>query len=417
MRTPPEVTGGVLACDPAANVWVARVIAAWLCAGAPLAQASAPATAPDVTLPRPAGDAPVIVRSTAVDPAALRAELRTRWPDAELLDYSTAAFTQVAGRAYVYVEVLGETVGDVPVSIAVITSDGRGYVRQAVVGEGGRARVLAVEVAGLLAAAVDEDLPPDRTDLVVPTLQQPTPPQPPVRPPLRESSPPPGRASKPAPPPRATPEDDAVDEALPPEPRGWQLGPVVDASLLLGAAPRARRGAPDFAGRAGLDVRTPFGLAVGASVRLLGDSALEYRLVRTRLDVRIGYVGRVGALEYLVSIAPTFEPWRVRANGHGLVLASSRGRGRTVLWGAALRGAVGYAWRVPERGMRARVGLAAELAASALRSGAAARVREPVDGAPLFAIGGLEFVVGVEAALWFQVTGPRARAKRGARKR
>ncbi len=369
--------------------------------------AAEPAAAPTAT--EPAGGSAtsrIILRTTAVADAELQRELHARWPDAELQPYGSAAFTHFAGTPHVYVEVLGELVGQGPIAITLITSDGRAYVRQVVVGAaaGARARVLAVEVANLLAAVTDEDVPPDRTDVAMPTPQVP-------------QQPPPAAAvvvtRRPhetrVPPPRVEPAPPRRDEPAPPadEPRRWQLGPVADASLLLGLAPVGRRGRPGFGGRVGLGARAPIGAAFGAAVRLVGDSALAYRLVRTRIDVHAGWIGRRGQLEGGVLVGPTIEPWRVRGHGRGLDLGSRRGAGWTVLYGAAVRGVIGYAWRVPERPLRLRLGLGAELAGSALASGRAVRVWLAQQSAPLFALGGFELSVGIDAAIWFDLPAPR----------
>ncbi|MBX7077886.1 MAG: hypothetical protein K1X88_01785 [Nannocystaceae bacterium] len=377
-----------------------------LAGAVPLAALANPAVAAEpAAAVTEAATARVILRTTAVAVGELERELHARWPDAELQTYGSAAFTRFAGTPHVYVEVLGEAVGDSPIAITLITSDGRAYVRQVVVGAaaGARARVLAVEVANLLAAVTDEDVPPDRTDVAMPTPQVPRQGPPPAAVVITR------RPHDPVPPPRVTVTPPPRDEPTPPlhEPRVWQLGPAADASLLLGVAPVGRRGRPGFGGRVGIDARAPVGVAFGAAVRLVGDSALAYRLVRTRIDVHAGWIGRRGQLEGGVLLAPTLEPWRVRGHGRGLDLGSRRGAGWTVLYGAALRGVIGYAWRVPDRPLRLRLGLGAELAGSALASGRAVRVWLAQLSAPLFALGGFELSVGIDAAIWFDLPAPR----------
>lgn len=361
----------------------------------------------------------LIVRTSAVDFEVLRAELRTRWPDAEVLPYGVAAFEQVGGSEFAYLEIIGERFGDAPVSITLVLSDGRAYLRRVVLSDASRARVLAVALSNLLGAVDDEDVPPDQVNVAVPTPTDV--PEPLVEPPQPEvpTIGQPGPSSVPAPRPPAESDDDRLahvrsESPLAAGPR-WRIGVRGDLSLLLGLAPAGRRGRPTFGGGLALDARTPRGLGFGAGVRVVGDSALEYRMIRTRLAPWLGYIGRVGSLEFVVGAGPTVEPWRLRRDGRGRTLSSREGDSWTILYGAGLRAGLGW-WTALRTAAPSslRLGVAAELAASTQGSGKSVRVDAGQFGPELFTLGGVELALAAEAAWWFELRPHRAaRAPRG----
>lgn len=348
----------------------------------------------------------LIIQCSAAEFADLRTELRARWPDAEVLPYGAAAFEQVQGRPFAYLEVVGEPVGDAPVAITLVLSDGRAYLRRVVPSDAGRARVLAVAIANLLGAVVDEDVPPDRVDVEVPKPvdvpepvieQTPTDPVAPIVTTGGTDSPPRG---EPAPGPAAR------SRPLPRRPSDvpWRLGLRADVDLLVGLGPASRRGRPAFGGQLALDARAPRGLGFGLGVRVVGDSALAFRLVRTRLAPWLGYVGRAGRLEYMAGVGPIVEPWRLRSDGRGRTLASREGRSWTVLYGATLHAALGWWTPLPtRRSSSLRLGFAVDLAATSHANGKSIVVRDGPDGPELFSLGGVELAVGAQAAWWFDL--------------
>jgi len=354
----------------------------------------------------------IIVRCTATELELLRAELAARWPGAELLPYGVAAFEATAGRPFAYLEVTGEPVGDSPVAITLVLSDGRAYLRRVVPSDAGRARVLAVAIANLLGAVEDEDVPPDRTGVAVPTAVEDPPPV--VDPPPTVITDEPG----PEPiPPSTTPTAPAPDpprrsrRRVRTESGGWRVGPRAGAAIVVGLAPATRRGQPAFGGELGVDARAPRGLAFGLGVRVAGDGARDFRLVRTRIAPWLGYVARMGPLEIVAGAGPTLEPWRLRRGGDGLTLASREGRGWTILYGAAIRAGLGWWTNLrTRRPSSLRLGLDIDLALSSQSSGKAVVVRVGPTGPELFALGGVELGFTAGATWWFDV-----RPRRGGR--
>ncbi|HWB81998.1 MAG TPA: hypothetical protein VG755_43850 [Nannocystaceae bacterium] len=344
----------------------------------------------------------VILRCDPADYEALSNELRARWPNAEILEYGTEAFDKVGGRPFVYLEVTGERLGDAPMSITLITSDGRAYLRRVTPKDAERTRVVAVASANLLAAVADEDVPPDREQAVVPLPTPEVPDAPPVEPPPDTTPKPPPKET---PPPRETPKpprEKPVRPPLPPERDVWQLGLDPGAALAIGLTPRARRG-PSFGGDLRVHARAPIGLAFGGELRLLLESEGGYRLVRTRVVPQVGWVGRIRRIEWAALVGPTFEPWRVLRDGNPQPLGSDRRKGRSMLYGAAVHGALGYRVRLRTAWPSSlRIGVHVDLAASARGTGRAANLLSQ-NRDPLFALGGLELGLGLDLALWFDL--------------
>lgn len=369
-----------------------------------LAFASPPATPTIPDAPVQRATQRIIVRCTATELETLRTELAARWPGAEVLPYGAAAFEATVGKPFAYLEVAGETVGDSPVAITLVLSDGRAYLRRVVPTDAARARVLAVAIANLLGAVEDEDVPPDRTGVAVPTpddLIEPVPEPDPA--PVPESEPAPAPSIVDDPPREPSPEPERV---RPPRTNssGWRIGARGGPAMLVGLAPQTRRGQPAFGGVLGIDARAPRGLAFGLGVRMTGDAARGFGLVRTRIAPWIGYVARVGALEIVAGAGPTLEPWRLRRGGDGLTLASRDGRGWTILYGAAVGAGLGW-WtnlrtRVPSS---LRIGADLELAMSSQASGKTVLIRAARNGPELFALGGVELGVTVGVTWWFDV--------------
>jgi hypothetical protein len=373
---------------------------------------AAPPQLPDAPVVESTATHRLIVRCSAAEFETLRAELRTRWPDAEVLPYGPAAFERVEGQPFSYLEIVGERVGDAPVAITLVLSDGRAYLRRVVLSDAERARVLAVAIANLLGAVEDEDVPPDRINVEVPTpLDVPGPavepePEPPV---AVEPTPTP----TPTPPlplailddePEPTPERGATRRVRRPASDPWRLGARAGLGLLVGLGPRARWGRPAFGGELAVDARAPRGLALGAALRVVGDGAQDFALVRTRLAPSIGYVGRVRQFEYAVGAGPTLEPWRLRSGGDGRTLASRSGRSWTVLYGGAIHAAAGWWTRLRTRAPSSlRLGVRADVAVSGHASGKAVVIRTVPMGPKLFALGGFELALTAEATWWFDL--------------
>jgi hypothetical protein len=368
-----------------------------------LAFASPPVTPTIPEAPVQSATQRIIVRCTATELESLRTELAARWPGAEVLPYGPAAFEATAGKPFAYLEVTGEAVGDSPVAITLVLSDGRAYLRRVVPSDAGRARVLAVAIANLLGAVEDEDVPPDRTGVAVPTPEEiavEPEPEPEPAPEVVDPQPEP----EPEPTPTITREPERRTRTRAPGRGGWRVGMRAGPALLVGLAPQTRRGSPAFGGVLGVDARAPRGLAFGLGVRITGDGARNFSLVRTRIAPWVGYVARTGALEITAGAGPTLEPWRIRRDGDGLTLASPDGRGWTVLYGAMIGAGLGW-WtdlrtRTPSS---LRVGADLELAMSSQASGKAVLIRAARSGPELFALGGFELGIAVSATWWFDV--------------
>lgn len=376
------------------------------------ADAAPPVLPPAEVVPEPPptssdGDATrrLIVRAGGLDFAEVRDELAARWPDAQILEYGTEAFATIGDRSFAYVEVLGEGNGDASISLTVVMSDGRAYVRSIVPSDNQRARSLALGLANLLGAIQDEDVPPDRTDVAVPVV--PAEPEPVV-------TPPPEPALDPEPEPLASPEP-TPDPVRPPVRRrktAWQVGPRAAVTLDAGLGPALRRSRLTAGGALGIDARHRNGLVVGGELRVLGRVALDHALVRTRIHPAIGWLGRGRRIEYGAIVGPSIEPWRLLTDGRGATVASSEGAGWTILYGGAMTVMIGWLTPLPtRRSSWLRLGGELDLSAAVGGSGKAALIRHPVRG-ELFGLGGVELGVGIGATWWFDVT-RRERTGRG----
>jgi hypothetical protein len=241
-------------------------------------------------------------------------------------------------------------------------------------------------------------VPPDRTDAEIPgdtTDEIPEPDAPPSEP-------------EPGPPREFVAEPQLHAGARPP----WQLGLQGGAGVLVGLAPAERRTRPAIGGGVRLSFRAPVGVAVGASLRISGQGASDHRLTRFRVGLDVAYVGRVRAFEWIVGVGPTIEPWLVTSSGQRSTLGRTSGASVPLLYGGATFVSLGYRLALPRaRPLSAlRIGATTELAASALGTGASARVVLPSDQGevdPLFSLGGLELSIGVDVTLWFDLGRPR----------
>lgn len=361
-----------------------------------LAAAEPSATAAVAPAPGVARDPPpLVVHATAIPVADLRRELGRRWP--ELVIFDRDGFVEVDGEPFVYVEILGETIGEAPLSVTLIVSDGRAYVRQVTPGED-RARAVALVVGNLLEAILTEDVPPDFSAQIPGRIARPTPP--PIR---RVARPQPAPAPSPAPAPTPTP---VVVREPPPR---WRIGVQAHAQLVLGLVP-SRRGTPTFGGGSSALARAPRGLSFGVAARWTTAEASGYRLLRTRVSALVGWTGIAGELEWSALVGPSVEPFAVSRGGDRRALAGLSGR--SVLFGAAAIAAVGYRVRLPgPQPTSLRVGIHFELASSVLDSGGAAQVlvREAAGDRLLFGAGGLEAALGADLTVWFDLGRPRPR--------
>lgn len=348
----------------------------------------------------------LVVRAGGLDFAEVRDELAARWPDAEILEYGADAFTTIGDRSFAYVEVIGEGFGDAPISLTVVMSDGRAYVRSIVPSDNQRARSLALGLANLLGAIHDEDVPPDRTDVAVPIVP---------------AEPTPDPAPDPTPDPPPDPQPDPVVEPTPDPVRPpvrrtktpWQVGPRAAVMIHAGLGPALRRSRVAGGGAIGIDARHRNGLVIGGELRVLGQGARDHALVRTRIRPAIGWLGRGRRIEYGAVIGPSIEPWRLLSEGRGRTVSSSEGAGWTILYGGAVTAIIGWLTPLPTaRASWLRLGAEVDLATAVGSSGKAALIRHPARG-ELFGLGGLELGVGVGVTWWFDVTRAE-RSPRGA---
>ena len=310
-----------------------------------------------------------------------------------LPDLPIVAEAPPGAAPFVFVAVRSDPRAPARHQIGVITSDGEAFFREVDTGADAPARVLASVLANLLFSIAEGSVRPDRTNFEIPAEGGASPGPALAEPVLTPPPPEPAPAAKPRPVPKDTPK---------PMPPGWQYGLV--ASGVIGVA----AGPPSFAppingggGSLGLDARGPRGALVGGELRLLGRGAEDHRLVRMRLTALAGVVLRRGRFELPLALGVTVEPWWVSP-----VTAVTATRGARPLIGGLLRVSPGL-YMVRSRGpLRAvRIGPRLELAGSfAVDDGArvvGVSFGQGDANRALFRLGGLEFNVGLELALWF----------------
>jgi len=328
----------------------------------------------------------VIVRTSAIELEILRPALVSRLPELEILPYDNASFAHVEGRPFAYVELLGEDHPKREVSITIILSDGRAYLRRFEPDSHDRVRSIAVTLTNTLTAIAEEGLEPDRYAQPVPVPV--SEPEAPVE--LRRMPPVPTR-------PERKLERRSVGEPEAPA----ELAISIPVVTTFGLAPIS-----DFAswgGGARLDVRLRNGFAMTAGFRAAGRSHADVRLMRLRTLTGLGYAWRRGSFELVALAVATIEPWFVTRDGTPEHLTGQQ-ETRSLLIGAAMIASPGF--HVQPRSaprINLRLGVHAELAASVLPSGAAARVYSGGSSSAAFTLGGFEISLGADFTLWFEL--------------
>lgn len=370
----------------AAALHVSLVVAALL---GP-AEAPAKPQAPEVTEPVPQGPRPLVISAAGISIAELRAALKLRIADRELVD---ASAPRPATTDFVDVVVQP----DASVSYTLITAEGLAFDRT-LPPEDDRVRALASAIANLTFAIEAGTITPDRVD-----VEQPPPPEPePEPPPEPEPTPEPVPPPKPIPPPK---------KPAPPQPTfTWDVAPTLDGGAIVALAPTTDTGAfaAGFA-RIGIDARHRRGGLVGFGVRVGGHDRRSLALVRMRFDVGGGWVWRWRRFELLAAGAITLEPWWIRDAGVTTSLRlGTRDATRRPLVGALARIAPGV--RIPfgahdQHGVR--IGPRLELGGSFVPQDGARTVvvaREDEDELrPALRLGGLELSLGLDVTLWFGI--------------
>jgi hypothetical protein len=345
-------------------------------------------TAPTVA-PAQQGPRPLVISVAGISVAELRAALRLRIADRELVDASAPR-----PETTDFVDIVVQP--DASVSYTLITAEGLAFDRT-LPPEDDRVRALASAIANLTFAIEAGSVVPDRVDVEQPPAPEPEP----------ELEPEPEPEPEPIPPPVAPP----PPERVPPKPTfTWDIAPTLDAGAIVAIAPVTDAGA--FAGgfgRLGVDARHRRGGMFGLGLRVGGHARRSLALVRMRFDVGGGWVWRWRRFELLAAGAITLEPWWVRDAGTAASLRlGTQDASRRPLVGAVARVAPGV--RIPfgeheQHGVR--IGPRIELGGSFVPQDGARTVDVARDeGDELrsaLRLGGLELSLGLDVTLWFGV--------------
>jgi len=316
----------------------------------------------------------LVVDSRIEDRAAIEDALRVRMVDRPV-SHSAAARAPRKGELFGYLEI--ERADAERASLRLLLSDGRAYAREIEAPANARAREIAATIANLVVGIEEGAIAPTAEHVALPPALRPAPVKPPSKP----------RTSRPRP------------------PAGPQWGLVASGAAILAVGPPAPQGFAAGAGELRGEVRWPRGLTAGLGLRIAGNRARDYGLVRIRLAPGVGYAYRRGAFELHVLGAITVEPWLALQDGS--VADSADRRPTHVLLGGALRlEPVGRIRLANERSLR--IGPFVELAGSAVpsRDGGVARVRVRDEAGmldDLFRAGGFEIAVGLVLGPWIPI--------------
>lgn len=363
---------------------------------------AAPASVADASAP------PLVVRARGVDEVALADALRPRSGGADVVLLRDAV---AVAPDHTFVDI---DLSAPDLVITVILADGRVFVRKASAPEGPRdaARLVAAMLAAIAGEALDP-LPERRhspalaPDPPPPDLsQRPSDLSPPPADPVAAATvpePPAPRPAAPATPPAAPVLEDThhpltqpvPEDTRPPAHKPAPKGTRPELHLGLDGAPVIGLGLPAagvFAGGAGLGLHLLGARRwlVTASLRAAGSERDNFGLLRTRIGVAAGTWLRRGRFDLRLAAGFTVEPWLVTHGGRRVRLGDATPP--APLLGGHLRVTPSFALPGPFR-----LGLFAELAASAAPSGNAVRIS--LDDRPLFVLGGLEAAIGLELSL------------------
>ena len=185
------------------------------------------------------------------------------------------------------------------VALALILSDGRSYNRELQGEPELLPRIVASQLANLIAGIEADTLAPDEEDVAIPDATEPA------------------KAVVPAPvvaPPRP--------RAAAPQP---DLGLRIGGGVLLGVPPPAPAGVAAGGGEVGLEFRSVHGALAGLSVRGASRVDSGFALVRVRVAALGGYAYRRGDFELVAAAGITVEPFFVQRNGGREALARNVG--------------------------------------------------------------------------------------------
>lgn len=201
-----------------------------------------------------------------------------------------------------------------------------------------------------------------------------------------------------------------------------ELGPFAGPVLGLGLAPRSGASLVLGIGAVlGLDLKPRRGPLVTLELRLLQRAAAGLGLWRLRVAPGVGYRWRRGPFELPLSAHVLVEPWWLRQDGERapLVRDDQQAR-RPPLLGAMVRASPGVF--VPTSGARlhgVRLGARVELGGGLVPDRGARTVEIGTETStgrePRLRLGGLELGVGLELGLWFGTPPRRDRAGSPAR--
>jgi hypothetical protein len=302
---------------------------------------------------------------------AMQDALRVRITDRPVSD-SAHARSPKKDELFAYLEI--ESATPERVSVRLLLSDGRAYVRAIDAPESTRAREVAATIANLLAGIEEGAIAPTQEHVQLPVALRPVAPVP-----KKPATPPPVR--------------------LRPE---WGL--VLGGAAIFGVGPPPPQGLAAGGGELRGEARWPRGPTLGLAVRLAGRRNLGYGLVRVRVAPSFGWAWRRGNFELHTIAMVTVEPWSLLHGGDAPVVDR---RPVSALLGGALR--LEPVGRVPlARGKSLRIGPFVEVAGSAIpsRTGGVARLRRRDDAGELddlFRAGGLEIAAGLVIGPWMPV--------------
>jgi hypothetical protein len=268
------------------------------------------------------------------------------------------------------------------VALALILSDGRSYNRELPGEPELLPRIVASQLANLIAGIEADTLPPDEEDVPIPDAKE------------------------------AAKTIEPVAVVAPPRPRAAapqpDLGLRIGGGLLLGVPPPPPAGVAAGGGELALEFRSVHGVLAGIAVRGAARVESGFALARVRVAALGGYAFRRGDFELVAAAGLTVEPFFVQRNGGREPLARDPGdeQRASFLLGGMARVAPGFRRALSPK-VAFRFGPALEIGGSAIpnRDGGVARVRtiEGTNARDLFRAGGLEVFVGLDLGLWWKV--------------
>ncbi len=317
-----------------------------------------------------------------------------RLPGVTLLPFDDAAFEQIGGDLFAYVEVVVEPGPEAKVDLTIVLSDQRAYLRSFRIEQARALRSIATTVAATIVAIEQEQLPADEQVAEIPR-PEPTP-EPEVIEPEPDVVEPQPEPIEPVP---------VIIEPTPASPT-FELGVAAAIQPTFGLAPGKTQGLSALGGAARISVRHDQGFIVEAGLRVSGRARAAHRLWRNRLHLAAGYAWRRDRFALHAVAGPVLEPWTVRVDGVTTLAAPLGEASASPLWGATAAITPAWMFSVSPR-VRLQLGLRSALAVSVLRSGAAGRVFGVApDAAPdataqvLFTFGGMELDTALELTVW-----------------